>query len=95
MYYSATIVEMTGLSSSRTTNIWIAVAINAVNFLFSFPGKQSRIKKSSLQYCNNAQEVGFTCAQRGILEETKVFFSYLIVKFVFSFPGEQSHQGRF
>jgi hypothetical protein len=40
MYYSATIVEMAGLSSSRTTNIWIAVAINAVNFLFSFPGEQ-------------------------------------------------------
>jgi hypothetical protein len=39
MYYSATIVEMAGLSSSRTTNIWIAVAINAVNFLFSFPGE--------------------------------------------------------
>ena len=42
MYYSATIVEMAGLSASRTINIWIAVGINAVNFLFSFPGSVLR-----------------------------------------------------
>jgi hypothetical protein len=80
MYYSATIVEMAGLSSSRTTNIWIAVAINAVNFLFSFPGEQShqrRFLKSSLQSC-------FTCAQKGIFWKRQTFFSLTLLLSSFS-----------
>jgi hypothetical protein len=93
MYYSATIVEMAGLSSSRTTNIWIAVAINAVNFLFSFPGEQSHQRRFQSRLCTNfTQEIVLRAPKEEYLEEANVFSLILLLSFLFLYPGEPSHQ---
>ena len=39
MYYSATIIQTTGISSSQATVIWITAAVSAVNVISTLPGK--------------------------------------------------------
>ncbi|XP_023343582.1 proton myo-inositol cotransporter [Eurytemora carolleeae] len=38
MYYSATIIQTTGISSSQATVIWITAAVSAVNVISTLPG---------------------------------------------------------
>ena len=39
IYYSARILQMSGISNSVSTILWISCGVNAINFFASFIGK--------------------------------------------------------